>query len=254
MTENHHTPIAVLADANANVMTAPQGELDSAVTNILAGAQDFTGLQVGTGSLDVTALLEIISTAKGVLIPRMTTTQRDLITTPATALLIYNTTTAQFEFYTGTAWAAVGSSTFAGCRVFHNANQDVSDITETALALNSEDYDTDTFHDTSTNNERITIPTGFGGKYLITANIEFDIGLATGLRQLSIRLNGTTVIASQNMSAAANLNARLVCSTIYDLVATDYVECMAFHSDGATLNLRQANFFSPWFMASYLGA
>lgn len=45
------------------------------------------------------------ATNKGILIPRLTTTQRDAISSPATSLLIYNTTTARFEHWNGTYWA-----------------------------------------------------------------------------------------------------------------------------------------------------
>ncbi|MGZ4080526.1 MAG: hypothetical protein ACXVOH_03565 [Bacteroidia bacterium] len=40
-------------------------------------------------SANATAMLDVSSTTKGMLVPRMTTTQRDAISTPATGLLIY---------------------------------------------------------------------------------------------------------------------------------------------------------------------
>ena len=64
---------------------------------------------IGTTSPDASALMELASTAKGLLIPRMTTTQRDAISSPATGLEIYNTTTNKFNFYNGTSWTEVGS-------------------------------------------------------------------------------------------------------------------------------------------------
>ena len=50
------------------------------------------------------ARLQIDSTTQGFLMPRMTTTQRDAIATPATGLSIYNTTTNSVNYYNGTAW------------------------------------------------------------------------------------------------------------------------------------------------------
>lgn len=61
----------------------------------------------GTASTD--AVVNIISTTKGVLIPRMTTTQRNAIGSPSTSLLIYNTTTTQYELYTGSTWQSLAS-------------------------------------------------------------------------------------------------------------------------------------------------
>lgn len=59
-------------------------------------------------SADASAILDVKSTTKGLLIPRLTQTQRDAISTPATGLIIYQTdATAGFYYYNGTAWTAV---------------------------------------------------------------------------------------------------------------------------------------------------
>ena len=68
----------------------------------------------GAASADASAVLDLTSTAKGFLPPRMTTTQRDAIGSPATGLFIFNTTDGQFQYYTGSAWAGVGYSVPAG--------------------------------------------------------------------------------------------------------------------------------------------
>ncbi|HYV94110.1 MAG TPA: tail fiber domain-containing protein [Chitinophagales bacterium] len=63
---------------------------------------------IGTTSPNASSLLDVTSTAKGVLVPRMTKTQRDAIASPATGLLIYQTNSVQgFYYYNGTAWTAV---------------------------------------------------------------------------------------------------------------------------------------------------
>ena len=51
------------------------------------------GINDNNASPDASAMLDVKSTTKGMLVPRMTTTQRDAITTPATGLMVYNTTT-----------------------------------------------------------------------------------------------------------------------------------------------------------------
>ena len=81
----------------------------------------FTGLtsikaQVGinaTGSAPVSsAMLDISSTTKGLLIPRMTTTQRTTgIASPATGLLVYDTTLNQLYIFNGSNWTTVSNST-----------------------------------------------------------------------------------------------------------------------------------------------
>jgi hypothetical protein len=54
---------------------------------------------IGTTNPEVSSILDIQSTNKGFLLPRLTTAQRDAISLPATGLLIYNTTTSIFNFY-----------------------------------------------------------------------------------------------------------------------------------------------------------
>src|SRR5436189_5264015 len=63
---------------------------------------------IGTTTPNASSLLEIKSTSKGLLISRMTQTQRNAIVSPATGLLIYqNDHTPGFYYYNGTAWTAV---------------------------------------------------------------------------------------------------------------------------------------------------
>jgi len=63
---------------------------------------------IGTTSPAASSLLEVKSTTKGILIPRMTATQKNAITSPATGLLIYQTnSTPGFYYYNGSAWTAV---------------------------------------------------------------------------------------------------------------------------------------------------
>ncbi|MEM6262035.1 MAG: tail fiber domain-containing protein [Bacteroidota bacterium] len=58
-----------------------------------------------TGSApDSSAMLDVQSTEKGLLMPRMTSEQRDAITDPAAGLMIYNIEDSCFNYYTGEAW------------------------------------------------------------------------------------------------------------------------------------------------------
>ncbi|MFT6050239.1 MAG: hypothetical protein ACI9KI_001978, partial [Patiriisocius sp.] len=44
---------------------------------------------VGTTTPDTSSILDVSSTSKGLLMPRLTTTERDNITLPATGLMIF---------------------------------------------------------------------------------------------------------------------------------------------------------------------
>lgn len=58
---------------------------------------------IGTAAPSGSALLDVSSTTKGFLPPRMTSAERDAISGPAAGLVIYNTTTSKLQVYT-TAW------------------------------------------------------------------------------------------------------------------------------------------------------
>jgi hypothetical protein len=71
-------------------------------TNILAATSGAV-VKIGTTATEPSAKLDVFSTTRGFLPPRMTTTQRDAISSPAAGLVIYNTTTSKLQVYT-TAW------------------------------------------------------------------------------------------------------------------------------------------------------
>src|ERR1700749_3905541 len=69
-------------------------------------SQSFAINTTGTAA-DASAMLDVTSTTKGMLIPRMRTTNRTAITSPATGLIVYDTDLNQFYFWNVTAWTAV---------------------------------------------------------------------------------------------------------------------------------------------------
>jgi len=96
-------------------------------------------LAIGGSSADPSAILDLTSTSKGLLLPRMTTAQRDGIVTPAVGLQIYNTSTDQINFYDGASWLALGVSG-SGVTSVTSANGDISVASGTTapqLTLNS---------------------------------------------------------------------------------------------------------------------
>lgn len=79
------------------------------LTNLSFAQQGNVG--VGTVKPDNSAILDISSTSKGLLIPRMTLSQRSEIQSPATGLMIYQTDLISgFYFYNGERWQALNSS------------------------------------------------------------------------------------------------------------------------------------------------
>src|SRR4051794_38877264 len=73
---------------------------------ISAGAQ--VGISTTSITPDASSILELRSSNAGFLPPRMTTTERDAINSPATGLVIFNTTTNRLNFYNGSTWQISG--------------------------------------------------------------------------------------------------------------------------------------------------
>src|ERR1700733_6044094 len=81
---------------------------------------------INTATPHPSAMLDISSTNKGLLMPRMTSAQRNAIATPAEGLKVYDTDTKTFWYYNGTGWiqTATGSPvnfwTLNGTNIFNN--------------------------------------------------------------------------------------------------------------------------------------
>ncbi|MEI7981087.1 MAG: FISUMP domain-containing protein, partial [Bacteroidota bacterium] len=114
---------------------------------ILTSIQIFAQVGINTDGSDPdsSAMLDVKSTTHGILIPRVSVTQRDLIPSPATGLLIYNTSTNLFNYFNGNYWLQVEtafiSSTIGtiseGRGVSINASPDVSPDNSAMLDVNN---------------------------------------------------------------------------------------------------------------------
>lgn len=78
--------------------------------NLTGSGSISTDLVIGDTSIDSSSILELESTTKGFLPPRMDQTARDAISSPATGLMIYNTDTDFLNYYNGTSWLVAGST------------------------------------------------------------------------------------------------------------------------------------------------
>lgn len=79
---------------------------------IVVGLSVSTNAQMGIGTTSPhsSSILDLTSTSSGLLIPRMTNTQMNDITTPATGLIVYNTTNSCIYFYDGATWVSTCAS------------------------------------------------------------------------------------------------------------------------------------------------
>ena len=118
------------------------------VNNVTTATVSSGGLAVGTSGINASAILELSSTSKGMLIPRLTTTERNNISSPASSLLIYNTDETEFQFYNGSSWTSLGGgassdsltattySTDIDLTINRNYNTKLAPVTDSAINFN----------------------------------------------------------------------------------------------------------------------
>jgi hypothetical protein len=218
------------------------------ITGVTAG----TGLTGGGTSGTVTLTNDMATTI---------TTKGDLVVGTGSATYARlgvgtngHTLVADSSTSTGLKWQG-----FVGCVVYNSAAQTLSNNTFTAINFNSEDIDTNSFHDNATNNSRITIPSGLGGKYLIGVMLNWDQSNGTGSRNTYIYKNGGAIAQSAaGLGAGGVPSATLPIgfSYIADLAATDYVEAYGIQTSGGNLNVNgnATGTRVTHFWVQYLGA
>ena len=92
---------------------------------VVLTASTFAQVGIGTTDPNGSAALDITSTTKGLLIPRMLAGERTTIVTPATGLMVYQTDgAAGFYYYNGSSWVAIT----AGLDGTNVARQDATNI------------------------------------------------------------------------------------------------------------------------------
>ena len=221
----------------------------------IGNSGDITGITTGAtsgltgGVTSGTADLKLNTTAKGgLLVGTGSGTVSELSVGSNTQILTADSTTA-----TGLKWASAASSpTFVGCSLYKGSAQSVSSTTTTYLSFDTEDFDTDGFHDNSTNNTRITIPSGKGGYYLLIGRLEY-VSYSTGIRECYFFKNRTQEYQGCRLSAASDGPWDATISAIVNASAGDYFEFVTYQTSGIALNSGYTR-AETTFSCQYLGA
>jgi hypothetical protein len=134
------------------------------------------------------------------------------------------------------------------CRAYAANNQTIVTSGWRLVALGSENFDTNTMHDLSTNNSRITIKKA--GLYILSGLVSWFDGTGAGtLRGIAIFLNSASIAESQYR--ATNYAGGFV-STPYLLAVNDYVELYAYQDSGGNLDARGGSNYT-FLSAVYVG-
>jgi len=108
-------------------------------------------------------------------------------------------------------------------RVYNSTNEALNNSTDTFLTFDSERFDTDGYHSTSSNTGRLTVPAGLAGLYHIVFH-GYTTGTPGSGSNAGIRLNGTTGIAIGALQSTDTSVGGYMVSTLYELAVGDYVE------------------------------
>lgn len=158
-------------------------------------------LGIGTATPDVSAALDIFSTTKGLLAPRMSAVNRDAIVAPAAGLLIFNTTTSKYNYYNGAVWVTVDS----GSGPVSSAWNDLTDPTGNLALSMANRTSTFTYNAATGVSNLFNLTDGVGNTgsgYLLNV-----VGAAgSTIKPLKVTANGADVL-TVNAVGAINLPA-----------------------------------------------
>lgn len=100
----------VLTDGLTNATVIGYNAKVSQSNSLILGNSD-VNVGIGTTSPNASSLLDLTSNSRGLLIPRMTTAERNAISSPAIGLLVYDSSINSFYFHNGASWNQIGVGT-----------------------------------------------------------------------------------------------------------------------------------------------
>jgi len=222
----------------------------SGATGDIEGVTAGVGISGGgtSGTVTVTNSMATAIDAKGDLVVGTGADTFSKLTVGANGTIL----TADSAEATGLKWATASTS-FKGCQLWKSANQSISNATYTAITFDNENFDTDSFHSTSSNTSRITIPVGLDGKYLVTFTAGYNAN-STGIRGSALHKNGALAFVMFQVSASSAADTFFGSSQIMNLSAGDYVELFLYQSSGGALDVKGITIDATTFSCQYLGA
>jgi hypothetical protein len=132
-------------------------------------------------------------------------------------------------------WGSAAAA-FVGYSGYNSAGITANNNTYTEYTMNTEQWDTDGFHSTSTNTGRITVPSGKNGKYLITVQSAFGSSTATSTHRAVVYKNGNQDRFYSARGDGGSLEAPTI-SVVMDLVATDYIQVYFWQNTGGSVTM-----------------
>jgi hypothetical protein len=149
-------------------------------------------------------------------------------------------TVHQVLAWDGTNWSP-WTPTTSHADAYLTANQSLTSGTYTAIGLAGENYDTESIHDTATNNSRLTCKTA--GRYFVEGTLTWAGSTAGSTRIGRIVSNGVTLQDEMFVAPpAAAVSVSNKVGRIVSLAVNDYVELFGMQDTGGALNVIAASF------------
>lgn len=121
------------------------------------------------------------------------------------------------------------------CAVYNSASVLVAHNTFTVMNANTELWDTDTMHSTSSNTSRIVATTA--GRYQLNVTMRFGIN-TTASRAVAYKVNGGSEIQlAAHPAATSGIESVLTGSAMIVMSAADYVESVSYQNSGGNLDV-----------------
>lgn len=138
-----------------------------------------------------------------------------------------------------------------GVAVYNDADIAIGTGVWTALTFNQERWDDAAFHSTVANTDRLTVPAGLDGWYVISGHIQWESSVAGTARHVRIFLNDTTRIAHHGGPGDGDM--RVSISTVYYLGVGDFLTLEVYHNAGVDLDIVSNANWSPEFRMVCVG-
>lgn len=169
------------------------------------------------------------------------------ITSPASGTFTISAATSSAG---GGAGGGSEPDAFVGAKAYSAVTQTIN-TTTAAVILASEEYDSDGFHDLVTENTKMTVPAGKGGKYLLAAG---TFGNNTDAGSMWFRKNGTDELRGRNSMNDESGGHYTAHAIVVELAAGEYVEFMITSAANITYGHATLPGAQSWFAISLIGA
>lgn len=120
------------------------------------------------------------------------------------------------------------------CRVYQTTGTTASSASGTTLSFDTEEYDTDGIHSTTTNPSRLTPQTP--GRYRIEARVAIGDN-STGDRYIGLNKNGSNLAQTEGPGdkTSGNIWRQEVITESYFNGTSDYVEAVLYQAEGVSI-------------------